>query len=186
MTDKISEIKLRQRKIAVAGRNSLSDENRRLYSELICNKLSELNEIKEAKTILSYKAIGSEVDLSEFDKIMQSLGKIVAYPLSEEGNKMTALFPKPKSNFVRGKYGILAPQIKDSEIINPEDIDIVITPLVAFDDDNNRLGHGCGYYDAYLPACKRAYIIGAAFTAQRLGKIAIEPHDIKLHRIVHE
>lgn len=48
----------------------------------------------------------------------------------------------------------------------PQELDILLVPLVAFDEACNRMGHGRGYYDRYLPQC-RAKTIGIAFACQK-------------------
>lgn len=61
------------------------------------------------------------------------------------------------------------------------DIDAFVVPLVAFDDDGNRLGYGGGNYDRALPfASSDAVIIGIAFAEQRVPTVPALPHDIRI------
>ena len=69
--------------------------------------------------------------------------------------------------------------------IAAEDLDAVVVPLVAFDDDGNRLGYGGGNYDRLLPALRDdAVIAGIAFEEQRVEAVPVEPHDRPLPHIV--
>jgi 5-formyltetrahydrofolate cyclo-ligase len=84
-----------------------------------------------------------------------------------------------------GKYGIMsAPD--GARVVEPHDIDMVIVPLVAFDENRNRIGYGGGYYDTYLKSCKKAFKCGAAYEIQKHKKIVPEEHDLLLDLIVTE
>ena len=67
---------------------------------------------------------------------------------------------------------------------DPEEIDAVVVPLVAFDDAGRRLGYGGGNYDQLLPRLRAdAVVIGIAFDEQRVETVPCEPHDIALPRV---
>lgn len=70
--------------------------------------------------------------------------------------------------------------------ILPDQITAIVVPLVAFDDQNRRLGYGGGNYDRYLPKLnKDTVIIGAAFDEQQVDAIPVDQHDLPLENIVH-
>jgi 5-formyltetrahydrofolate cyclo-ligase len=52
----------------------------------------------------------------------------------------------------KNKWGIAEPV--DGELINPNEIDMVIVPLMAFDENGHRVGYGKGYYDKFLAQCR--------------------------------
>ena len=82
------------------------------------------------------------------------------------------------------KYGIVEPI--SSKKIYP---DLIFVPLVAYDDDLNRLGYGGGFYDRYLEKIskiKKIFKIGLGFSYQEIKKIPINKHDMKLDLIVSE
>ena len=83
------------------------------------------------------------------------------------------------------KFGILEP-VK-SKIIIP---DIVLVPLLAFDNSRNRLGYGKGYYDKYISKLmkmkKKTIFIGIGFSFQKFRKIPINKNDMKLDYILTE
>jgi 5-formyltetrahydrofolate cyclo-ligase len=68
----------------------------------------------------------------------------------------------------------------------------VLTPLVAFDEQHNRIGMGGGYYDrsfAFLKNRKQLIqpkLIGLAFDCQRVEKITANPWDIRLYSVITE
>ena len=68
--------------------------------------------------------------------------------------------------------------------------DIVIVPLLAFDDKKNRLGYGKGFYDRYLNKLKKLNkkmeAIGVAFSFQNYKKIPSSKYDFKLNSVFTE
>ena len=77
--------------------------------------------------------------------------------------------------------------------ISPTDLDLVITPLVAFDGQRNRLGVGGGYYDrtfAFLnniaTKSRETILVGLAYELQRIKTIDSKSHDVELDAVVTE
>ncbi len=65
--------------------------------------------------------------------------------------------------------------------------DLLLVPLVGFDNRGHRLGYGAGYYDRTLAAmAERPVTVGVGFELGRLARLAPEPHDIALDWIVTE
>ena len=82
------------------------------------------------------------------------------------------------------KYGI--PEPISDKIIYPN---ILLVPLVAFDKNFNRIGYGGGFYDRYIKRIKKnksIITIGLAFSFQKVKKIPINKHDIKLDFVVSD
>lgn len=70
-------------------------------------------------------------------------------------------------------------------LVEPENLDIVVVPLVAYDDRGNRLGYGGGNYDRLLPALRPdALVVGVAFEEQRVESVPCEMHDRALAHLV--
>jgi 5-formyltetrahydrofolate cyclo-ligase len=79
-------------------------------------------------------------------------------------------------------YGIPEPVIKKK--VYP---DILLIPMVAFDENLNRLGYGGGYYDRFIKRLskkKKIIKIGLAITCQKIKKIPINKYDQKLDYII--
>ena len=71
------------------------------------------------------------------------------------------------------------------QAVDPEKLDAVVVPLVAFDDAGRRLGYGGGNYDQLLPRLRAdATVVGIAFDEQRVETVPCEPHDIALPHVV--
>lgn len=175
-----------QRKLAIAARRNLTDVERAAYSTEICRKILALPELGGVKTLLSYLAAWDEVDLSYVNQDLTARGVTVAYPVCFEKGRMEAYVPASAEEVVSGAYGIKSPVPEHSRLIEPEEIELVLAPLVAFDAERNRLGHGAGYYDRYLPRCGNIKCIAPAFETQCLDKICTDEQDRKMDMIITE
>lgn len=83
----------------------------------------------------------------------------------------------------KGAYGIEEPVRALSEEVQPEEIDMVICPCTAFDGAGRRMGMGAGYYDRYLPKCRRAVIAAVAFDEQRAASVPVHDWDIPMQMV---
>ena len=69
--------------------------------------------------------------------------------------------------------------------IPAESFDVIVVPVVGFDRDDNRLGLGGGWYDRFLAAQPAALKIGVAYTWALVPEgIPVEPHDVRLDRVI--
>lgn len=70
--------------------------------------------------------------------------------------------------------------------------DLVLTPLVGFDDSGNRIGRGAGFYDRHFAFLRhrrtwhRPLMLGLAFELQHVEKLPATAHDVPLWGIVTE
>ncbi len=181
------EVKNEQRRQALANRRAMSAQERISRSHQICEFLMRLPVLQYVKTIFSYQAVFDEADLNEFHAWAAAHGKILAYPIALPGGIMKAAVPEAGDAFKKSAYGILEPDIKKSTVLEPEEIDLVLVPCVAFDRKGGRLGHGAGYYDRYLPACRKdAVFILVGFDVQELSEVERDERDVMMHMIITE
>ena len=68
--------------------------------------------------------------------------------------------------------------------VEPQDIDILIVPGVAFTPQGDRMGYGGGFYDRFIPRCTKAKILALAFNEQMVESIPTEPHDLRIPTII--
>lgn len=166
------------RKFIKEKREALSVEYKRIYDDIIFNKLILLNEYKESKIIFIYVSFDKEVDTHRIIKYSLDNNKIICVPkIISKAEGMLASRIKSFEDLSVGKYGILEPMVSN-EIIKPEDIDLILTPGVAFDSLGFRLGYGGGFYDRFLDeAGDNASKIALAYDFQILKKIPVDDFD---------
>jgi 5-formyltetrahydrofolate cyclo-ligase len=110
-----------------------------------------------------------------------------------ERRKLPAIYRRPSemksdTDLYRNEIGLYEPA--DGNVIAANELDIVITPLVAFDNRLNRVGMGGGCFDrsfAFLKHRKIFYrpkLVGVAFECQRVEKVNANPWDIRLFQII--
>jgi len=64
--------------------------------------------------------------------------------------------------------------------------DALLIPVVGFDKDCNRVGHGYGHYDRSLRKINNSIKIGIGYSFQEVEHIPTEKHDVKLDYIITE
>lgn len=87
------------------------------------------------------------------------------------------------SDVATGAWGI--PEPKPLTPAGLGDIDLMIVPGAAFDEQGNRLGYGAGFYDKLLPAF-RGTTVALTFEAQIRKSLPAEKHDVPIKKIVTE
>lgn len=129
--------------------------NRKLIHGFLQIKLPEIN------NYLSYAAFSEkkEFDPSALDEILQHRNASInkALPVINPATvSINACITGKNTSMQVNKYGI--PEPLSSEVIAPALLDLVIVPLLAFDKNGYRVGFGKGYYDRYLPSCRKNVI----------------------------
>jgi len=124
-----------------------------------------------------------EVDTEPLLHILQGKDKSVVIPKTDfETMEMHAILLQENTVLKMSSFGVPEPQTGIN--ISPEMIDVVFVPLLAFDEQGNRLGYGKGFYDRFLNTCKKNVItVGLSFFEAE-NELPKEPHDIPLHYCV--
>jgi 5-formyltetrahydrofolate cyclo-ligase len=119
------------------------------------------------KYLLSYYPIRehNEFDVSICEKIIKetSPSTQIAWPkIASQATDMEAHLIAENKLFIKNRFNILEPL--DGDLVAPELLDVIFVPLIAFDKNGFRVGYGKGFYDRYLPRCRRDAIrIGFSF-----------------------
>ncbi|KAJ2143751.1 hypothetical protein IW136_001571 [Coemansia sp. RSA 678] len=82
----------------------------------------------------------------------------------------------------RNKWGILEPG-KEERAVDPNVLEFVLVPGVAFDSHGNRCGHGKGYYDRYLQQTQ-AFTCAVCLNDQVIEAVPVDAHDQKPNMII--
>tara|TARA_R100001132_G_C3260139_1_gene84492 strand:+ start:318 stop:890 length:573 start_codon:yes stop_codon:yes gene_type:complete len=143
-----------------------------------------LSRIAPEAIIGLYHAGAGEAPAERYAQYFLEHGHKVALPrlLAEDGAMRFAEHTDPLGgrDLESGPHGLMQPG-KDAADVVP---DVVLMPLIAFDEDGGRLGQGGGYYDRWCAAHPDALRIGLAWDVQKIDRVPMEPHDIRLHMIV--
>ena len=175
------------RKLMLEKLKKQREESRNKGSLNIKDKLFRLKAFKEAKTILFYLALKSEVQTRIMIEEALKLGKKIAVPacdIKAKEIKPCLLRTLDNRHLKKGTYGISEPCV--TRPLDPKKIDLFIVPGLAFDLSGNRLGRGAGYYDRFLSRLpESAHKIGLAFKFQVLKHLHFcLPHDIRVDKVL--
>ncbi len=175
-------------------RESMSTDEINAKSGVINSILWEIIETRKINSIMFYVAFGSEVKTQ--DCIIKALEKnfIVTVPVCIKEKRADGTYEKNLltsrllnfSELEKSKFGLLEPKKEFIRPFPPENLDVVVVPGIAFDIKGYRIGYGAGYYDNFLPKCKKAIFIALAYQIQILDNVYPENWDIPVHGIITE
>ena len=131
-----------------------------------------------------YYPTNFEIDDLEILRLLEKKNYKISLPIIKKNNQMDFFKWSRNDPLKINKYGI--PEPVSSKIFYP---DILLVPLVGYDNYFNRLGYGGGFYDRYIEKIekiKKVIKIGLAFSYQKLKNIPINHNDKKLDFIITE
>lgn len=170
----------------LARRRVLSTEGRARASAMICTRVQELTMLQEAWTIMLYASTGEEIDLDPLMEVLLAEGRRIVLPEITGRGTMEARELPAMDALTGGAFGIRTPDPVRGGIIPPEEIDVIIVPGAAFDENGGRLGLGGGYYDRFLPRAGNAVRLVLAFDFQIVPDVPMGAQDARVDVILTE
>jgi 5-formyltetrahydrofolate cyclo-ligase len=179
-------IRLQRRQLTLSARNLCA---RRLAQQVCKDPL-----VMNSRHIAAYLPADGEIDTNPLIEGLLALGKVLYLPILVTFSDRRLWFSAytPGDRLVNNRFGIPEPERAHYRRIKPVSLDLVLTPLVAFDARGHRLGMGGGYYDysfAFLNSrhhWKKPRLMGLAYEFQRLPQIDAESWDVHLNAIATE
>ncbi len=173
-------------------RKRLSNKEQAHAAYGLCNQLLTLPEFQRAKRIAVYFASDGEIDLQPLIAQCWKYGKHTYLPVLHPISQRRLVFMpfRPGVELARNRYGIPEPLSHLSRPAPTWTLDLVLTPLVGFDAQGNRMGMGGGYYDKSFEFLKhnrhprKPKMIGVAHECQKVERLETERWDIKMDMIV--
>jgi 5-formyltetrahydrofolate cyclo-ligase len=135
-------------------------------------------------------AFNHEVPMLPLIETLWAQGKETYLPIMKSGGRLQYEPYTSDTPLEKNQVGILEPITVQAFPL--EDFDVVLVPLVGFDEQGHRLGMGAGYYDktfAFLNTVPRPIkpkLVGIAYECQCLEVIAAEPWDVSLDYVITE
>ena len=171
-------------------RRSLSNTQQSIDAQKLLQHLIKLDRLQQSQHIAVSLAFDGEINTQPFIQWCWQNNKQVYLPVVHPFNEGHLLFLHytATTEMVANQYGILEPKLEQQHICQVEQLDIIFTPLVAFDKQGNRIGMGGGYYDRTLaPWFEKQtgpYPIGLAHDCQQVDQLPIESWDVPLPEII--
>lgn len=166
----------------IKARLDMDETTYHRLSCLIMDKLKQTDDFISAKTVGIYLSYNHEVDTWQFAREVIDT-KRICVPVIDDNNEMHFVQLDCFDHLKKNKYGIFEPVT--GKTIKKKDIDLIIVPVVGYNNDYYRLGYGGGYYDRYLQDY-HGKTIGIAFQMQKISHYIPESHDIPLNKMIIE
>ena len=173
----LGEAKAQARREVLARRDAASGTVRAAAQVRLWAHLRDLR----GATIAGYLPIGSELDPRRTMTVLSRDNTICVPVVTARGAPLRFRHWWPGCETAPGAFGVEEPVEGGWRVP-----DVLIVPLVAFDEGLGRLGYGGGFYDRTLAGLTRARTVGLACEAQRLVQIPREATDVALDAIVTE
>lgn len=172
-----------------AKRRALPAALRAQLDRAICTHVRSLPEYRRARDIALFLAFDGEPSLAPLIEAARRHGKRLYVPVLR-GPTMTFRELEPGAPLAANFFGILEPKLGVK--IEARKLDLVLTPLVAFDDRGVRVGVGRGYYDRcfrflrHRLRWRKPKLLGVAYELQQVPRLTPNDWDIPLWGIVTE
>lgn len=189
--NEISNKKKQIRREKLKIRREMNIEEKSNYDKVIKDKFFESSFYKESENIFIYISYDSEINTKDIITRAIKEGKKIYVPRTEFSTKlMNAVRIENFDNLVESRYGILEPK-KDEPFIDPNDLDLIVVPGVAFDKNGGRVGYGAGYYDRYFKRINnenksKIVKLALAYDFQLMDKVPTDEEDVLIDAVMTE
>jgi len=179
-------VKKEIRKIYSEARNNLTTADIVAMSEDMVRHFQTIA-LQGAQVLMSYYPIveRKEFNVSVCEQLLalENENLQVAWPRISEEFTMQAVLLTRTTKLVQNKYNIFEPQ--GGEVIEPQLIDVIFIPLLAFDTKGYRVGYGKGYYDRFLTRCAQDVVkIGFSYFDAVESIDDVNEYDVPLNHCI--
>ena len=168
-----------RKRLAAVDAESLMAADKKIIATLL-----EQTEFCHAATILSYASFGREISTKALNIEILTQGKRLCLPRIIGKGLMEVRLVSSFADLEPAAFGILTPKA-DCPLMSRDDIDLVLLPGLAFDEDLRRLGRGGGYYDRYMQGFS-GKSVGLVREMQLLHQLPYQDWDIKADMLITE
>ena len=174
-------------------RNALSPEDQLQHAGGIATLVCNTPLYKRSKRIACYLASDGEIDPEYLIQQAWHANKKIYLPvLAPFSNRLYFAPYQANSKMKLNRFQIPEPDVSPKLWLKPQQLDLILLPLVGFDTDCNRLGMGGGFYDRSLSFTwhrkvnHAPYLMGLAHELQCIDPLPHQSHDVPLHIIATE
>ncbi len=172
-------------------RNGLSHKQQRAAAVAIAKQVTHCRAYRTSKRVALYFASDGEISTDEIMARLWQNGHRCYLPVLSYlmGERLRFAPVERDSKFQINRFGIPEPVVASRKLVNARQLDLILMPLVGFDDNGNRLGMGGGFYDRTLAFQRhrkkwmRPHLIGLAHECQRVDELATNPWDVPMHAV---
>ncbi|MBU2371719.1 MAG: 5-formyltetrahydrofolate cyclo-ligase [Gammaproteobacteria bacterium] len=174
------------------ARRQLSPTQQRRAARDLYRQLAQHPIFRRARHIALYLPNDGEIDPRPLMLEAQRRGKATYLPVLNAWPRTRMVFQRlmPNERLAPNRFGIAEPALRPNRQRRIWTLDLVLMPLVGFDEDGGRLGMGGGFYDrslAYRGRRKNGHkptLLGLAHECQKVDRLPLEPWDVSLQATV--
>ncbi len=173
-----------------AARRLVPAPERIAAAEALAVRLLALTFAPRSGHVAGYWAMQGEIPLHAW-QMRLSPDLVYCLPVLHDDGRLRFVPWRPGEPLEPNRHGIPEPVPTAADrVLEPQDMDLVVAPLVAFDVRCQRLGMGGGWYDRTfafrLSAAAPPWLVGAAFESQRVPALDTEVWDVPLDAVCTE
>ncbi|GAB4513893.1 MAG: 5-formyltetrahydrofolate cyclo-ligase [Sulfuricaulis sp.] len=175
-----------------ARRNALPPEDQRLAAERLASNLIGTRLFLTSRRVACYLPNDGEIGSALVIRHIRRMRKILYLPVLSRLSHDRLWFAKarPETRLVPNRFGIPEPVVPSRDLIRAQELDLILMPLVGFDNQGNRLGMGGGFYDRSLEFLRhrnhwhKPHLLGIAYDFQRVNGLTADPWDVPLQGVI--
>ncbi|NNA44429.1 5-formyltetrahydrofolate cyclo-ligase [Pseudomonas lactis] len=176
------------RRMLRKARRALTPSEQRQAAHGLYRQLAQHPLFRRAKHISLYLPTDGEIDPRLLLRAAQRRGKATYLPVLSAWPRTKMVFQRvrPGDKLLPNRFRILEPRVNARRQRQVWALDLVLLPLVGFDDVGGRLGMGGGFYDrslAYLArrqSWRKPTLLGLAHECQKVERLAQASWDVPL------
>jgi 5-formyltetrahydrofolate cyclo-ligase len=175
-----------------AARRALTPAQQRQAAQGLYRQLAQHPLFRRARHIALYLPNDGEIDPRPLLREAQRRGKRTYLPVLSDWPRTKMVFQQVRrgETLRPNRFGIPEPRIKRARQRTIWALDLILLPLVGFDDEGGRLGMGGGFYDRSLAyrtrrtAWHAPVLVGLAHECQKVERLAQASWDVPLQGTV--
>lgn len=183
-----SQLRAEIRQTIRQRRRSITDSEQHIFAQRAASRMLAYPPVIKAKSVAVFLSFDGELDTDPLIRALWQAGKSVYLPVLHPFSKGSLLFLRydKDSHLVMNRLKILEPKLDVRNVLPLDRLDVLVTPLVAFDEQGQRLGMGGGFYDRTLQNWQRhgLWPVGLAHDCQQVPALPAEEWDIPLPAVV--
>lgn len=169
-------------------RRAMTDEQQAQAAEQLAELALNYAPLSAARTIALFLSVDGELNTRPLIARLWHLKKAVYLPVLHPFSPGNLLFLRysPETPLRLNKLRIPEPMLDIRQLITLDQLDLMMVPLVAFDQQGQRLGMGGGFYDRTLQNWRQHGFlpVGLAHDCQQVDTLPVAEWDVPLPAVM--
>ncbi|KGD76568.1 5-formyltetrahydrofolate cyclo-ligase [Pantoea vagans] len=169
-------------------RRAMTDEQQAQAAEQLAELALNYAPLSAARNIALFLSVDGELNTRPLIARLWHLKKAVYLPVLHPFSPGNLLFLRysPDTPLIPNKLRIPEPPLDIRQLITLDQLDMMLVPLVAFDQHGQRLGMGGGFYDRTLQNWRQHGFlpVGLAHDCQQVDSLPVAEWDVPLPAVM--